>query len=97
MTNEELKEKLAEHAHEVWSEWMKYMFGKMELISHRTTTDFQYWVQLEMPLALKERWDRQMNTPYAELPESEKESARERVEKILKIIEIDHDDIQDQG
>lgn len=41
-----------------------------------------------MPAEKVERWQRQMNTPYAQLPENEKEGDREQADKILKVIEF---------
>lgn len=73
----ELREDLAEYAHEAWSGWMKYMFSKGELNEDGTYT---------MPAWAVERWQRQMNAPYADLPETEKESDREEADKMLAIV-----------
>lgn len=71
------KERLAAYAHDAWGGWMKYLFSK------GTFNDDGTWT---MPAWAVERWQRQMNTPYAELPEEEKESDREEAEKIIKVL-----------
>lgn len=77
-SDNQLCETLAEYAHGAWSGWMRYMFSK-------GYPGMGYsWV---IPSALKARWHRQMNTPYADLPEDEKESDRQEADKILAIVE----------
>lgn len=69
---EGLLEQLAEAQHEIWSSWMRWMFdngGKM----YDYYTDGVRWEMFETEM---HRWKRQMNTPYAELSEEEKESDR---------------------
>ena len=61
------REKLAEETHNVWSSWMKYMFSKGKDTLGGT------WV---MPKWAVQRWTRQMNTPYSDLSEEEKQSDR---------------------
>jgi len=58
------EEKLAAHYHDKqWSRWIKYLFSKLE--GHR-----------HIPKWAWERWARQANTLYKDLPEEEKESDR---------------------
>ena len=71
-----LREKLAELAHEQWSGWMKYLFAQME----------QGKYCLLMPGWAEERWKRQMRTPYAELSEQEKESDRKEADRVLALL-----------
>lgn len=78
MTDQELREALAEYAHEAWSGWMKYLFDK-------TLPEKLYNGEV-IPRDLANRWQRQMNTPYADLPEEEKESDRDEADKILAIV-----------
>lgn len=74
-----LKESLARCLHErIWAGWMSYMFSKGTLNADGTWT---------MPKWAVDRWTRQMNTPYAELPEPEKTSDRELVDPILWALE----------
>ncbi len=40
-----------------------------------------------IPAQMVARWTRQMNTPYADLPENEKESDREEADKIIAILQ----------
>lgn len=84
MTNPELREALAEYAHEAWSGWMRYMFSKCKSMSGLVMQAGH--PDAIIPGHLVERWIRQMNAPYAELPESEKESDRAEADKMLAII-----------
>lgn len=83
MTDDELRERLAEYAHEAWSGWMRYMFdnGGYDLFGVDGTQ--VSWV---MHLDKYKRWQRQMRTPYADLPESEKASDRAEADKMLAIL-----------
>lgn len=78
---EERREALAEYAHDAWSGWMKHMFR------FGTLNDDGTWT---MRAKSVERWQRQMSTPYAELPESEKMSDRAEADKILAITQGEH-------
>lgn len=71
------REPLADYAHTAWSGWMKYQFSKAEIQPDGT------WI---MPAWAVERWQRQMNTPYAELPEGEKASDRKEADEMLAIV-----------
>lgn len=86
---EVLREKLAAYSHDAWAGWMKYMFSKgtyRVVIANpgdeESTQD--EWI---MPLGAVERWQRQMNTPYAELSEAEKESDRAEADRMIEIME----------
>lgn len=72
-----VRETLAEYAHSAWSRWMTYLFEKSYRSNHG---------EIEIPKSLVERWQRQMNTPYADLPESEKNSDRKEADKMLAIV-----------
>jgi hypothetical protein len=71
-----VREALADYAHEAWSGWMKYMFGKGSQNNDGS---------ILLPWSVVERWTRQMNTKYQDLPESEKESDRQEADKMLAI------------
>ncbi len=71
-------EAFANLAHQQWSGWMIYLFGKSEKNQDGTVT---------IPKWAVDRWLRQMNTPYKDLPEEEKESDRQEAIKLLNIIE----------
>jgi len=73
----EPREKLANYAHEAWSNWMNY------LLSKSTVNDDGTWT---IPAQSAERWYRQMTTPYFLLPEDEKASDRAEADKILSLL-----------
>ena len=78
--NDDIREQLAAYSHDAsWGGWMRYMFNKGTHNADGTWT---------MPADLVERWARQMKTPYAELPESEKSSDRDEADKMLAIIGV---------
>lgn len=77
--SEELREELAELAHDQWARWMKYLFSKGTFNEDGTWT---------MPRDSVLRWQRQMKTPYSELSEKEKESDRAEADKFLEVITI---------
>lgn len=77
MSEEEKKEKLAEYAHDAWSGWMIYLFGKCTKNPDGSMT---------IPKVSVERWTRQMKTKYTDLPENEKHSDRVEAQKMLDII-----------
>lgn len=87
MTDEnELRERLAEYAHAAWSGWMEYMLGKCRPGTSRLDNgDTVENGTLVIPVDLVERWQRQMQTPYDALPESEKESDRAEADRMLAI------------
>ena len=77
--NDDMREQLAALAHAQWAGWMEYMFSKCRADSPGGLT---------IPMWAVERWQRQMNTPYAELPEEEKNSDREEADKVLQLIGV---------
>lgn len=72
-----LRVKLAAYAHSAWSGWMKYMFSKCHLNDDGSMT---------IPSDSVERWTRQMNTDYYDLPISERESDLKEADQILDIV-----------
>jgi hypothetical protein len=79
MATEEMREKLADLQHEQWSGWMKYMFSKSQMLVDN---------DIVVPAYLANRWRRQMETPYSELPEEEKESDRIEADKYLPLFKV---------
>lgn len=77
--NEVLREELAAYAHEAWTGWMLYLFEKSRYDSERGT--------VTIPRELVDRWTRQMQTDYADLPEAEKESDRKEADRMLVLME----------
>jgi hypothetical protein len=72
-----VREKLAWYAHNAWSGWMIYLFGKS-----RRNEDGSFTI----PADLAERWWRQLKTDYEALPENEKESDRKEADIMLEIV-----------
>jgi len=72
-----IHELLAVYAHTAWAGWMKYMFSKSQLNPDGS---------VRIPAEFVQRWTRQMNTSYKELPESEKLSDRDEADKIMKVV-----------
>lgn len=79
MTEQEFLERMADAAHLCWANWMKYQRTRG---GYRDgCPDFHY------PEVWMKRWNRQMNLPYADLREDEKQSDRDVVaEYYLPII-----------
>jgi hypothetical protein len=69
---EQQLETIASAAHDIWAHWMKYFIPKMEA-GEFTEEDF-------------EKWKRQMETPYYDLSEEEKNSDRDVAKLYLKNI-----------
>ena len=77
MNEQELIEQLAEKEHASWARWMHHLYTKCY-----ETYDGCYVI----PVELVDRWRKQINTPYAELSEQEKQSDRDEVAHIMPII-----------
>lgn len=73
---ERMLEKFASLQHDIWSHWMQYLYRCSGLDKEGN---------LVIPKVKKERWARQMDTKYADLPDEEKESDREQAEKVLNL------------
>lgn len=71
-----IREELAKLAHEQWSGWMKYLFGKCSKISRG---------RMVIPKWAVERWSFQMITPYEMLTLKEKDSDRAEADKFLAL------------
>lgn len=69
-------ESLAAYAHEAWAGWMEYLFSRSQKSADGSVT---------IPPDLVARWERQMATTYADLPEGEKESDRAEAIKIMRV------------
>lgn len=68
---------LAAIEHERWAHWQKYLHEQCEPQADGS---------LRIPAELVERWKRQLETPFAELPDSEQESDREQVLRYLPTV-----------
>lgn len=80
---EKLREGLAEYAHEAWSGWMKYLFSKCE--RDVLVTDSGLVMRCIIPKWAVDRWQRQMTTSYADLPNDEKESDRLEADRMIEV------------
>ena len=88
LDGEKLREGLASYAHDAWSGWMKYMFEKGQYRGQfKTGSEGEIEIVWIMPAWAVERWRRQMNTPYADLPDSEKESDRLEADRMIEVID----------
>jgi len=74
MTEQERIEYLADKEHDSWSNWMKWLFKCS--VSNEDGT-------ITIPKDKIVQWQRQMNTPYSELSEPEKEADRKEIQHIL--------------
>lgn len=72
-----LLERLAAVEHERWAHWQRYVHD------HCTANEDG---SLTIPAELVARWSEQIETPYAELSEVERESDREQVRRYLPLI-----------
>lgn len=74
-----LVEELAKLQHEQWSAWQQYLHSRC-IKQH---IFFEPNGNLIIPKVDVERWAKQMDTPYADLPETEKAGYRWTVERFL--------------
>ena len=72
-----LREELSRIQHDIWTHWMSYLFSVSIHNDNGTYT---------IPADQVARWNRQIVTPYNELPEMEKDGDREQADKILTIL-----------
>jgi hypothetical protein len=70
-------EQLADLEHARWAHWQRYLHDHAE-----RTDDGALVIAADMV----ERWERQIETPYADLPEEEKESDREQVRRYIPLV-----------
>lgn len=78
MNENELIEALADKEHASWARWMDYLFTKFDMADDGSIT---------LPAGYVVALQRQIDTPYAELSEQEKQYDREEVAQILPIIQ----------
>lgn len=73
----ELRQSLASYAHKSWAGWMVYLFSKCTRNADGSVT---------IPKESVDRWIRQMNTDYRDLPTSEQKSDNDEADKIIGIV-----------
>ena len=76
----ELREQLADLCHQQWSGWMEYLFSKGTMNEDGSCT---------IPAEYVQRWQRQMDSFYDQLPEDEKESDRKEADRFIEFFGID--------
>lgn len=77
LESEQLIDELAAIEHERWAHWQRYVHEHCER---------QQDGSLLIPAELAARWEAQIETPYVELTEREKDSDREQVRRYLPVI-----------
>lgn len=75
--DDRLIEKLAANEHQRWADWQSYFFSKCERNADGA---------LVVPIGYEQALRRQIETPYADLTEQEKQSDRAEVLGILQLI-----------
>jgi len=85
---EEFVEKGAALEHDRWARWQEYMFSQCR--------DNDGGGKI-VPLDLFLRWTRQINTPYSELSEKEKESDRKETRNYLPLISKTREQAKAEG
>ena len=70
-------EDLADYEHESWADWQEYLFSRCTKNEDGSMT---------IPKDLVQRWQRQIDTPYKDLTEQEKQSDRDQIEKLKPVL-----------
>ena len=81
----ELTEPLANIEHQRWAKWQAWVHNRLRYTEIKGVDGNNYAYYL-MTSDDYERWDRQINTYYADLSEAEKESDRREVRSYLPLI-----------
>lgn len=86
MSNE-LREQLAELAHDQWSGWMAHLFSKSVINQNGTMT---------IPKWAVDRWTKQVDTPYPELSVKEMDSDRTEADRFLAVFQSEITALQEK-
>lgn len=88
MKEQELIELLADKEHASWSRWMSYFLGKCKQVPFEGTNNANLFAQRDLiiPASYVEALQKQIDTPYEQLSEQEKQYDRDEVAHILPII-----------
>ena len=78
---DEIRERLAELAHQQWTGWMRYFFQKCQWNDDGSIT---------VPAAYVTALYKQMDTPYEKLSKLEQDSDRAEADKMLAVINREH-------
>jgi hypothetical protein len=74
------REQLAALQHEIWSDWVRHLFEVSIANTDGTVT---------IPPEYVRQWQRQVNTPYKDLSEEEKDGDRKQVDKLTALLDQD--------
>ena len=86
MDKNKLIEKLADLEHDRWSNWMKHLFSVSDQQLSLVLTALEDG-SVVIPAKYVKRWKDQMNTPYKDLSEEDKEKDRREVRRTIEILE----------
>ncbi len=81
---DELFEKLANIEHQRWADWQKYVHARLK--TYKTKIDSHITYRHYISPTDYNQWERQINTPYSELSEREKDSDRMQVLRYWDLI-----------
>lgn len=94
LITDDTRERLAALEHDQWAHWTRYMLTALGLLDEAGVVSAEV-VRLfrfePARLVLLQRWKRQIETPYADLSEQEKESDRKWADKVLAELDICED------
>lgn len=72
---------LAKYCHEIWCSWMQVVFGRIE-----DQNEVEGTTRFALSSYLVDSWIRRMSTAFDDLPEGDKEAAKDEARKIMNII-----------
>ena len=88
----ELRERLSALEHEQWAHWTKYMLSQLQKelreLSEQFPAVFPNGHPLLVDLPSVKRWLMQIDTPYEDLSEKEKDSDREWADKVFEAAKV---------
>lgn len=73
---DEFREKVAAHCHKQWSGWMEYLFANSFYDQDGTVI---------IPKWAADRWERQKDAEYKDLPEAEKDNDRKEADEFIHL------------
>ena len=77
LESKRILDRLAPIEHERWARWQRYVHAHCQRRDDGS---------LVIPPDLVARWERQIETPFVNLPEGEQESDREQVQRYLPVV-----------
>lgn len=83
MTIDEIKELIADFMHDQWSHWETWRNTQTTILGQTKDKRDIDCIDFSLHKETYDRWKRQMETPYADLSEKEKDSDREWAKKLI--------------